>query len=108
GESVDARSVNKVHLGVVRMERTTVNAATGGAAQDQRRGRAPAIMRLGHHVDDLVKGTADEIHELELGYRPHSGERGAESCTHNGRFGDRRIDHALRAEVVDEAVGDFE
>jgi hypothetical protein len=30
------------------------------------------------HVGDLVEGTADEIHELELGYRSHPGKGRAE------------------------------
>src|ERR1700690_579273 len=64
-------------------------------------------MRLGDHVADLVHGAADEIHELKLGYRPHSGERGAERRAHNGGFGDGSVNHALGAEAVDEAVGDL-
>ena len=46
----------------------SVHAAATGAAQHQRGRSRPAVVRLGHHVDDLVEGAADEIHELELGH----------------------------------------
>src|SRR4051794_1842329 len=97
-----------MHLGILRVERTAVHAAAAGATQDERRGRLPTVVRLGHHVHDLIEGAADEVHELELGYRAHAGERGAIGRAHNGGFGDGRIDYALRAEVVDEPVRDFE
>src|ERR1051326_3196450 len=83
-------------------------ASASWSAQHQRRGRAPAGMRLGHHVDDLVEGAADEVHELELGHGTHAGERRAKRRADNRRFGNGRIDHALRAEVMNETVSHFE
>ena len=103
-----AGRVHEPHLRILRMEWAAVNIAAAGAANHQRRGRAPAIVSLGDHVDDLVEGAADEIHELELGHRTHAGERGAEGRAHDGGFRDGRVDDALGAEAVDEAVGDFE
>ena len=90
------------------MEWAAVNIAAAGSANDQRRGRAPAIVSLGNHVDDLVESAADEIHELELGDRTHAGERGAEGRAYDGGLRDGRVDNALRTEAIDEAVGDFE
>ena len=52
----------------------------------------------------LVEGAADEVHELELGHGSHAGERRAISRTDDGGFGDRRIDHARGAKVVDKTI----
>jgi hypothetical protein len=64
-------------------------------------------VRFRDHVADLVEGAADEVHELKFGDGAHSGERCAESRTYDGGFGDGCVDDALRAEAVDEPVGDF-
>ena len=103
-----SRRVHKMHLRILRVERAAMNASAAGSAQDERSRRAPAIMRLGHHVHDLVKSAADEVHELKFSHRTHAGKRRAKRRAHNGRFGDRRIDDALRAKVMDKTVRDFE
>ena len=82
--------------------------ATAGPAQDQRSRRTPAIMRLGHHVHDLIKGAADEVHELKFRDGTHAGKRRAECRSYNGGFGDGRIDHPRGAKVVDETICNFE
>src|SRR4051794_37062989 len=65
-------------------------------------------MRLGYHVHDLIEGAADKVHELELSHGTHAGKRRAKSRAHNGRLGNRRINHALRAKVVDKSISHFE
>src|SRR5215470_6556989 len=85
-----------------------MNIAATRPADDQWRGRSPPVMGLGRHVHDLVKGAADEVHKLKFSNRPHAAQRSAESCPHNGHLGDRRVDHALRAEAVNETVGNLE
>ena len=85
-----------------------MHVATTRPAQHQRCGRAPAVVRRRDHVDDLIEGAADEIHELELGDRTQAGKRRPKRRAYDGRLGDGRVDHALGAEAVDEAVGDFE
>ena len=100
--------VDEPHLWILRVEGAAVDVSAAGAAQDERRGRAPEVVRLGDHVADLVEGAADEVHELKFGDRAHAGERRAESRAHDGGFGDGRVDDALGAEAVDESVGDFE
>ena len=103
-----SRRVDKMHLGILRVERAAMHAAAAGSAQDERSGRAPAIMRLGHHVHDLIKSAADEVHELKFSHGTQAGKRRAKRRAHDGRLGDGRIDHALRAKVVDKAVRHFE
>ncbi len=65
-------------------------------------------MRLGQHIVDLIEGTADEVHELELGHRSHAGEGSAEAGVDNGHLRDGRVHHALGAKAVDQPFGNFE
>ena len=104
----EAGIVDEPHLGILRVEGAAVDVSAAGAAQDERSGSAPEVVRLGDHVADLVEGAADEVHELELGDGAHAGERRAEGRAHDGGLGDGRVDDALGAEAVDESVGDFE
>src|SRR5579872_462485 len=90
------------------MKRTAVDVSAARAAQDERRGRSPEIVRLRDHVGNLVEGAADEVHELEFSDGAHAGERRAEGRTYDRRLSDRCVDDALGAEAVDETVGDFE
>src|SRR5262249_36397416 len=85
-----------------------MNASTSGAPQHQRSGSVPTIVRLGHHVDDLVEGAANEVNELKFGHPSEAGERRAIGGAHNGGFSDRSIDHPLRAKVMNKAVSHFE
>ena len=103
-----AGSVDEPHLGILRVEGAAVDVSAAGAAQNERRGRAPEVVRLRDHVGDLVEGAADEVHELEFGDWTHAGERRAEGRADDGGLGDGRVDDALGAEAVDESVGDFE
>src|SRR6202050_3514346 len=107
-DDFEAGIVDEPHFGILRMEGAAVDVSAAGAAQDQRRGRAPEIMRLRDHVADLVEGAADEIHELEFGDGAHPGERRSEGRAYDGGLGDGGVDDALGAEAIDESVGDFE
>src|SRR5260370_28481598 len=65
-------------------------------------------MRLRGHIDDLIEGAADEVHELEFDHGAQSGESSSEGSAYDGRLRNWRIDHSLGAESVDKAIGDFE
>src|SRR5260221_3413638 len=108
GHYLHAWSMNKVHFRVLRMERASVYATPGGSAQHHGSRRTPAVMRRSHHVYDLVEGAGDEVHELELSHRTQAGERRAVGRADDGRLGNGRVNHPLRAEVVDKAIGDLE
>src|SRR5262249_20702994 len=86
----------------------TVDVAAARSANDERRWGVPTIMRFGNHINDLVESAADEIHELEFSDRSQTGQRGAKGGPNDGGFGNRCVDDALRAEAVDEALGDLE
>ena len=102
------RVMHEPHLWVLGMKWSTMNVATAGPAQNQWRRRAPQIVRLGHHVADLVKSAADEIHELEFGHRAHAGERGSEGRADYGGLRNRRVDYAFWPKPVNKTFGDLE
>src|SRR5579872_4961236 len=70
--------VDEPHFGILRVEGATVDVSAAGAAQDERSGGTPEVMRLGDHVGDLVEGAADEVHELKFGDGAHASKRGSE------------------------------
>ena len=107
-DDFEAGIVDEPHLGILRVEGAAVDVSAAGAAQDERSGRAPEVVRFRDHVGDLVEGAADEVHELKFGDGAHAGERGSEGRADDGGLGDGRVDDALGAEAVDESVGDFE
>ncbi len=76
----------------------------GGAA----RLAAEHVAELGHLVEDLVHADADEIGEHQFGHRPQPGKRRAAGSADDGRLGNRRIDHALGAELRQQALGHAE
>ena len=45
---------------------------------------------------------------LKFGDRTHPGERSPKGRTHNRGLGNGRVDHTLRTELVDKAIGDLE
>ena len=100
--------VHKPHFRILRMKWAAVHAASAWATHHQRRGRTPQIMRLRHHVADLVHGAGDKIHELEFCDWAHSGQRRSECRAHNGGFRNGRVDYTLGAEPIYKAVRNFE
>src|SRR5581483_5082740 len=52
--------VDKPHLRILRVERPTMYVPAARAAQHERSRYTPKIMRLCHHVADLVHGTCNE------------------------------------------------
>ena len=71
-----------------------------------RRARAPAL--LGRDGDEVVPRAGDEVRELHLGDRAHAHDRGAGAAADDRRLGERRVDHAPRAELLLEAERDLE
>ena len=59
-------------------------------------------------IDDLVEGARDEIAELHLEHRAHAEDGRADAGADNQGLGDRRIDHAILAKRIEQALGDFE
>src|SRR5439155_1308670 len=72
-------------------------------------GNAPravgAITHPGGLVDDLLESRSAEVRELHLRDRHETTERRADGDANDARFGDRRVDDAIGAELFDEPVG---
>ena len=65
------------------------------------------IERLGGRVDDVVDRLHGEVPGHELDDRLEPGEGRADADAGEAIFGDRRVDHARRAELVEQALGHF-
>ena len=104
---LEPRDVGEERLHGLRVVQGAVNAAAERGA-DHHRHRVPpqrAVAhprRLGH---DLVEGREDEVGELDLGDRPQPVERGTDRGADDHRLRQRRVDHAVVAELGPQAVG---
>src|ERR1035438_9082303 len=103
-----AGCVHEPHLRILRVKWAAMHVASARPAQNHGSGRSPAVVGFCGHVDDLIEGAADEIHELKFGDGAHSSERRSESRADDRRLRDGSVDHALGSEAIDEAVGDLE
>jgi hypothetical protein len=61
------------------------------------------VMDFGGLVHHLVHGQRDEVAEHDVDHRTHSGHRRAHGKPGEARFGNRRIEHALFAELFEQA-----
>ena len=66
------------------------------------------VVHLGGLVGDLVHGQGQEIAEHDVDHRPHAGHGGADADAGKAGFGDRRVDHAGRAELLDQPAEHLE
>src|SRR5207302_10236659 len=62
--------------------------------------------QLLRRVDDLLEGDVEEGRDLELDDGPPPGERGSGREAGERLFGDRRVEHALLAELLDQPLRD--
>ncbi len=78
-----------------------------GAAEDDRAAHLAArhIIGLRRRIDNMINGLHGEVESHELDDRPQAAHRGAGADSGEAIFGDRRVDHALRAEFVEQALG---
>jgi hypothetical protein len=79
-------------------------------ADHQRRARLATehVAKLRSLIEDLIKADTEKIGKHQLRHRPQSGDRRPRGRAHDGRFGDRRVDHTVFAELLDQALGDAE
>ena len=90
--------------------RAHVHASAGGGADDDGAGGLAAehVAELRGLVEDLIEAHTEEIREHELGHRTHAGERRAIGGADDRGLGDRGVDHAVLAELRQQAFGDPE
>ena len=104
---LQARHVGEPALEALRVLRAAAVARPALRAQHERHRQLPAghEVRLGRAVDELVERERDEVDEHDLQHGPQARLRGADRHARDGRLADRRVDHARRAELLDQAGG---
>src|ERR1700721_122329 len=90
------------------MERAAMDAAAGGAADNNGRGGVPEIVALGDEVGELVEATGDEIDELHFGYGTQAEIAHPAGGADDGAFADGRVNDALPAEFFKQAFAGLE
>ena len=109
-DDLEAGDVDEERLGRLRVVEAAADAAADGRAHDHLgrvlAARAPAELR--QLADDLVVRRVDEVRELDLRDRHEAVERHADRGADDAALGERRVDDAVVAELVPEALGDAE
>ena len=102
-----AGNVNRPGMQALRMLRSEIAADADGRAHDQRHAELAGrhVIDLGRLIDQLVHDQRDEIAEHHLEHRPLPGHGGANRDAEGAGFRDRRIDHALAAELREQPFG---
>src|SRR5678815_4956309 len=97
-----------MHFGVLRMKRSTVNAAATWSADHDGHSSAPAIAALGSEVRDLIERAGDEVCKLHFRNRTHAHQCSANGSADNCRFRNGCIDDARFSELFEETSRHFE
>ena len=95
-------------FGVLGVEGAGVADGPGGTPDHEGHGRAPAVVGLGHVVDQLIEPAGDEVGELHFGHGPHAHERRAHGRADDHGLRHGRVDHPVLAEIVQESLRDLE
>ena len=100
-DHANAGNVAQHGLGALRVVFGRVDAAAVRHANDHRAGQATAgaVAHARHVVDDLIERRIHESHELDFRHRLQAVRRHAHRHAGDGRFRQRRVLHALRAEA---------
>ena len=107
-EQFQSRETRPEALVLARVEGPHRQPAAAGQPQQERRGQ-PAAEEPAPGVQPHLRGRlGGEIGELELDDGPPARLRRPQGKSHHGRFGNRHVDHPLRAEAVDEALAGLE
>src|SRR5579871_3260385 len=100
--------MDKCHLWILGMVRSTVNSAAGRRAHYNGDPNAPAKTALRSKINDLVVSAGNEVCKLHLDHRTKAHHRCPDGGSNNRALDHRRVDDALRSELIEHASGDFE
>ena len=106
-DHLQARDVGEERLDRLRVVQRAVDAAAIRRAE-RHRAREGAVRAEAHARrlgQDLVERREDEVGELDLRHRPQAVDRGADRDADDHRLGQRRVQHAVAAELVVQPVG---
>src|SRR6266478_2317775 len=90
------------------MERSAVHAASGRPANHHGRRGVPEVVSLGDEIRNLIEGADDEIDELHFANGAQAAVAHPASSADNGALADRRVNHALRAEALQQTFAGLE
>ena len=87
------------------MLRAETHAAAVAGSDHQRTGQLAVrhVAKLRHFIGDIVEADGEEVGEHDFRDRPQSRHRRAHRGAENRLFGDRRVAHAQRSELLVEA-----
>src|SRR6267378_338540 len=107
---LEPRRVDEERLRRLRVVVAALDPASHRRADHHRRAvLAPAaVPQLGELVHDLIERREDEVRELDLRDRAQSVHRHPDRRTDDSRLGQRRVDHALGPELLDQTHGGAE
>ncbi|OQC33497.1 MAG: hypothetical protein BWX70_00094 [Verrucomicrobia bacterium ADurb.Bin070] len=105
---LEARDAGEEAFERLRVGGAVAAAAAGRGADDERAGASVDRVELGGHIDELVDGQRDEIHEHDFDHGTLPRDRRADRDTGQRLFGDRGVTHALAAEFIDQPARDTE
>src|SRR6202166_1647716 len=100
--------MHEIHFRIRGMEWPAMHTAARWPTNHNGRRRVPKIMPLGHEIRQLVEATSDEIYKLHLGDRPQPEITHAASRADDRALTNWRIDNALPAKALKQALAGFE
>src|SRR5277367_1696386 len=95
--------MHKIHFRIRGVKRAAVHAAARWPTHHHRRRRVPEVMPLGHEIRELVERADDEVDKLQLRDRTQARIAHPASRSYDRALADRRIDHTLPAEPLDQS-----
>src|SRR5262245_37593951 len=107
-DHLEAGRVPEVGFGIQRVERAAADTAAGRPAAEARAARAVPVPARRGEVRQHVEAAGDEVDELDLAHWPDAHVGRADRLADDRLLGNRRIDDALLAELLDQPFGDLE
>ncbi len=104
---LQTRNMGKDRLHALRVVFEGTDAASVGSTHHQGHGElaATAVAHTGGVADQLVIRRVSEPGELDLRHWSEPGDGHPDSHAYDPGFGQRRVDHSLRTEPLEEALG---
>ncbi len=100
--------VHEIHLRIRGVERASVHAAAGRPTNHHRGRGIPEVMSLGDKIRDLIERANDEVDELHFANGTQAAVAHPASSADDGALADRRINHALPAEALEQTFAGLE
>ena len=104
GSTIFSPAVFKKGFGVQRMKRSRAHSRTTWTTKYSRNVRPPTVTAFRGVVSEQIEAGGNEVYKLKFGNSPHSHKPRTAGGAHNRGFGNRCIDHAPLAKLINEPV----